>query len=94
MVKVVNKNAKVSEYELPLRVESLEEGGYLAKSNVLQGVLTEGDTVSEAIANAIDVAANIIQIRKDKKLKIPLKILKRRSLRSFSTNVSVQIATI
>ncbi|OGM04968.1 hypothetical protein A2715_00610 [Candidatus Woesebacteria bacterium RIFCSPHIGHO2_01_FULL_39_32] len=93
MAKVVKENVKVLEYELPLRVEALEKGGFLATSRALQGVLAEGDTVSESVANAIDVAANIIDIRGKEGLSIPLKLLKaKKSSKMFVTKVSVQVS--
>lgn len=93
MVKAVNKKVRVLEYELPLKVETLEEGGFLATSEALQGVLAEGESVSESVANAIDVAANVIDIREKEGMPIPLKIInKKRSSKAFVTKVSVQVA--
>lgn len=71
MAKLVNKDVRVFEYELPLNVEPLEEGGFLATSKALQGVLAEGETVSEAVANAMDVASAIIEIRRQENMEIP-----------------------
>lgn len=71
MATAVKKKVKVLEYQLPLQVEAQAEGGFLATSSALQGVLAEGESVSEAVANAIDVAANIIDIRREEKLSIP-----------------------
>lgn len=94
MAKEVKKKVKVLEYELPLKVEVLTEGGYLATSDKLQGVLAEGESVSEAVANAIDVAANIIEIRSEEKLPISLKLLKKgRASQTFNTKVSVQVGS-
>lgn len=94
MAKEVKKKVKVLEYELPLRVEAQIEGGFLATSDALQGVLSEGESVSEAVANAIDVAANIIEIRSEEKLPISLKLLKKgRASQTFNTKVSVQVGS-
>lgn len=94
VVETVKKKVKVLEYELPLRVEVQTEGGFLATSSALQGVLAEGESVSEAVANAIDVAANIIDIRSEEKLPISLKLLKKsRASQTFNTKVSVQVGT-
>lgn len=94
MTKMVKKKVKVLEYELPLRVEAQTEGGFLATSDALQGVLAEGESVSEAVANAIDVAANIIEIRNEEKLSIPIKLLKKgRAAQAFNTKVSVQVGS-
>jgi predicted RNase H-like HicB family nuclease len=75
---------------MPIKVIRQKEGGYLATSKSLQGVLAEGKTASEAISNAMDVASHIIEIRKEKGLDVPLKVLKKpRTGSSFSTKVSV-----
>lgn len=95
MMKPVKEKVTVFEYELPLKVERLEEGGFLARSNILQGVLAEGREISEAVTNAIDVAAHIIEIREEKGLTVPLKILKKsRDSKIFNTKVSVQVASV
>ena len=75
MTNTVKRKVKVLEYELPLRVEAQTEGGFLATSDALQGVLAEGESISETVANAIDIAANIIEVRREEKLTVPLKIL-------------------
>ena len=94
VAKTVKKKVKVLEYELPLRVEAQSEGGFWATSDALQGVLAEGESVSEAVANAIDVAANIIEIRSEEKLPISLKLLKKsKASQTFKTKVSVQVGS-
>lgn len=49
------------EYVLPIEIEPLEEGGYLATSPVLQGFLAQGRTLSETMEIAQDVAHKIIE---------------------------------
>lgn len=44
-------------YEIPLVFESQPEGGFTVTSPVLQGLVTEGDTVEEALANVGDAMA-------------------------------------
>ncbi len=51
----------MSEYLIPVVIESLEEGGYLATSSVLQGLIAQGRTVSETLEIAEDVARKIIE---------------------------------
>lgn len=44
------------QYLMPIRIEPLQEGGYLATSEVLPGFLAQGRSIAETIANAQDVA--------------------------------------
>jgi len=53
----------MSEYLIPISIEPLEEGGYLATSSVLQGLVAQGRTIAEAIEIAEDVARKIIESR-------------------------------
>lgn len=67
----------VLEYELPITITSLEEGGYLARCEKLQGCMAEGATIEEALAYITDVARNLIDIRKEEGMEIPLRIIKK-----------------
>lgn len=49
------------EYVLPIEIEPLEEGGFLATSTVLQESLAQGRTVSERMEIAQDVARKVIE---------------------------------
>ena len=51
------------EHLIPITIESLEEGGYLATSDVLQGLIAQGRTIAETIEIAQDVARKIIESR-------------------------------
>jgi predicted RNase H-like HicB family nuclease len=51
----------MSEALLSLRVEPLEEGGYLATSAALPGLVAQGRTVAEAVEIAQDVARKLIE---------------------------------
>jgi len=48
------------EYLMPIRIEPLEEGGYLATSEVLPGFLAQGRSIAETIEIAQDVARKLI----------------------------------
>lgn len=48
-------------YKLPLVLEPQPEGGYLVTSPLLPELITEGDSVEEAIRNANDALAAIIE---------------------------------
>ncbi|OIO90245.1 MAG: HicB family protein [Armatimonadetes bacterium CG2_30_59_28] len=50
-----------AEVLISIQIESLEEGGYLATSNDLQGLLAQGRTVAETMEIAQDVARRLIE---------------------------------
>ncbi len=51
----------MSEYLIPITIEPLEEGGYLATSSVLNGLIAQGRTISETLEIAEDVARKLIE---------------------------------
>jgi predicted RNase H-like HicB family nuclease len=51
----------MSEICLKLHIESLDEGGYVATSPDLPGLVAQGRTVSETIEIAHDVARKLIE---------------------------------
>ena len=51
----------MSELLIPIKIESLEEGGFLATSDVLQGLIAQGKTIAETIEIAQDVAKKLIE---------------------------------
>jgi len=51
----------VSELILSISIEPLEEGGYLATSEDLQGLVTQGRTLPEVMEIAQDVAHKLIE---------------------------------
>jgi predicted RNase H-like HicB family nuclease len=51
----------MSEILLNIQLEPLEEGGYLATSDDLQGLIAQGRTVTETIEIAQDVARKLIE---------------------------------
>ena len=48
-------------YKLPLLLEPQPEGGYVVTCPLLPELITEGDTVQEAIQNANDALAAIVE---------------------------------
>lgn len=70
----------VREYKLPLVVTQLEEGGFLARCPKLPGCMSEGNTISEALANALDVANNLISLYHQERVPIKLQVVKKSSL--------------
>ncbi len=58
-------------YKLPLVHEPQPEGGYTVTCPLLPELITEGDTVQEALNNASDALAAIIEAYEDLKKPIP-----------------------
>ena len=50
------------------------EGGYTVTSPLLPELITEGDTVSEALANAEDAFAAVVEIYEDRGHSLPASI--------------------
>jgi len=51
---------------IPLVLTPQPEGGYTVTSPLLPELITEGDTVSEAVANAEDAFAAVMEIYEDR----------------------------
>ncbi len=51
------------EYMVSIKIEKLDEGAYLATSDVLPGLVAEGRTIAETMEIAQDVARKIIRIQ-------------------------------
>ena len=51
--------------KIPLSLEPQPEGGYTVTSPLLPELITEGDTVAEALANAEDAFAVVLEIYED-----------------------------
>ena len=49
-------------YKLPLVFSPQPEGGYTVTSPVLPGLVTEGDTIEEGLANARDALAALVEV--------------------------------
>jgi len=82
MAKLIKQTTKIQEYQLPLTITQQEEGGFLARCEQLQGCMAEGDTASEALANVVDVAANLIDLYTEQDIPIKLKLVKQSSGKS------------
>lgn len=48
-------------YKLPIVLEPQPEGGYVVTSPLVPELITEGDTVEEALANAQDAISALIE---------------------------------
>jgi len=56
------------DYRLPIEMERIEEGVYLANCPVIQGCHAEGRTIGEALDNLQGVARVIYELCRDKGL--------------------------
>ena len=51
----------MSEYLVPIKIEKLDDGVYLATSDTLQGLVAQGRTIAETMEIAQDVARKLIE---------------------------------
>jgi len=58
-------------YKLPLVLEPQPEGGYVVTCPLLPELITEGETVQDALQNANDALAAIVEALKDLKKPLP-----------------------
>jgi len=61
----------MAKYVLPLEIQALEEGGYLATSPALPGLLVQAETVGEVLRLAPDVAQSLIEAMREKGIPLP-----------------------
>jgi antitoxin HicB len=54
-----------SVYRVPLVVTPQEEGGYTVTSPMLPGLVTEGDSLEEALANVDDALLATLELYED-----------------------------
>ena len=59
---------------IPLVLTPQPEGGYTVTSPLLEALVTEGDTVSEALANAEDAFAAVVEIYEESGRPLPSSI--------------------
>ncbi len=58
-------------FKLPLVLELQPEGGYTVTCPLLSELITEGDTVKEALANAADALVAILEAHQDLSRPLP-----------------------
>jgi predicted RNase H-like HicB family nuclease len=56
---------------VPVEIESLEEGGFLAVCNLIQGCHAEGETVAEALDILEGIARILLELRVEDGLPLP-----------------------
>ena len=57
--------------KIPLVLDPQPEGGYTVTSPLLPELVTEGDTIAEALANAEDAFAAVVEIYEDRGCPLP-----------------------
>ncbi|MBI5487659.1 MAG: type II toxin-antitoxin system HicB family antitoxin [Deltaproteobacteria bacterium] len=58
-------------FKMPLILSAQPEGGYVVTSPILPELVTEGDTVEEALANVRDALEAVIEIYEDQGRELP-----------------------
>jgi len=75
---------------IKIKIEKLEEGGYLATSETLQGLIAQGRTIAETIEIAQDVAKKLIESYIEHGDPLPFDIKETKSL-VVTTSVPVSV---
>jgi len=84
----------MDEFFLPVQIEPLEEGGYLATSKHLPGLVAQGRTVVETMEIAQDVARKLVESYLEHgdllppKIKAALKVPQRRAVINIPVGLS------
>ena len=89
MLKIFKKLLTVEimpEYMISIKIEKLEEGGYHATSDSLQGLIAQGRTIVETMEIARDVAKKLIESYIDHNDPLPFDVKK-----SIDHVINVQI---
>ncbi|MBI4324962.1 MAG: type II toxin-antitoxin system HicB family antitoxin [Chloroflexi bacterium] len=84
----------MDEFFLPLQIESLDEGGYLATSEDLPGLVAQGRTIAETLEIAQDVARKLIESYLEHGDPLPAKVLAafKRSTRKATLKIPVGLS--
>lgn len=80
----------MSETMIKIKIEKLEEGGYLATSETLQGLIAQGRTIAETIEIAQDVAKKLTESYIEHGDPLPFEIKETKSL-VVNTSVPVSV---
>ena len=59
------------QYKIPLVLAPQPEGGYTVTSPLLPELVTEGDTIEEALENVQDAVAAVVEIYEDSGRSLP-----------------------
>lgn len=84
------RSIKVSQYELPVRIEPQKGEGFVAVCPIWTDCYAQGDTIDEAVLEVTAVAQSLVELYKEEGLKIPLKLQQeKRPLIPFTVPVIV-----
>ncbi|MFA6111319.1 MAG: type II toxin-antitoxin system HicB family antitoxin [Candidatus Latescibacterota bacterium] len=61
-------------FRVPLRFTPQAEGGYTGTSPVLPELITEGDTLAEALAHAEDALQAVVELYEDAQRPLPIAV--------------------
>lgn len=62
-------------YRIPIVIEPYPDGGFSVRSPLMPELITEGDTLEDALHNAQDAAQSLLEIYRDLKKPLPREIL-------------------
>lgn len=82
---MLKQTKKVLEYELSVEIKPQKKGGFVAICPDWSDCFAQGDTVDEAILEITAVAQSLIELYKEERLKIPLKLQKEKRLDNLFT---------
>jgi antitoxin HicB len=82
----------MSDIIINIKIESLKEGGYLALSDDLPGLLAEGRSYQETLEIAQDVARKLIESYIEHKDPLPEKILSQIKNKNKTTRFKIPVA--
>jgi predicted RNase H-like HicB family nuclease len=85
----------MDEFYLPVQIEPLEEGGYLATSDDLPGLVAQGRTAAETMEIAQDVARRLVESYIEHGDPLPAKVRAalKRSQRKATLRIPVGLST-
>lgn len=81
----------MTEVLLNLKIEKLEEGGYLATSDELQGLVAQGRTIAETLEIAQDVARKLIESYREHGDPLPFDITEPSAKTKYSIKIPVGV---
>jgi len=78
----------MDEFLLDIKIRKLDEGGYLATSDAIQGLVAQGRTIAETIEIARDVARKLIESCIEHGDPLPVKV---KSMQKESLNLKIPV---
>ena len=78
-------------YKLPLILEPQPEGGYTVTSPLLPELITEGDSVEDALENVRDAFAAVLEIYRDMGRTLPSELAIEKSDELVRTDVVIAV---